>query len=190
MEENYKLEKEFKLSVDTFREAYRAFQKKLIYPKSRTYMAIFAALALGILIFGVIVMSDASKKQKYVTYIAFMMAAAFAFKEWYTPEKMRRNLTESVRALGEPVYKIGIGDKFVDISTVAEDLSDISEEDRESVQNEDPLPEKTRLKVDEGFQLMEYDKFFLMLAGKESFYILPKEGFSESELKIVRDIKN
>ena len=42
----------------------------------------------------------------------------------------------------------------------------------------------------EGFQLMEYDKFFLMLAGKESFYILPKEGFSESELKIVRDIKN
>ena len=103
---------------------------------------------------------------------------------------MRRNLTESVRALGEPVYKIGIGDKFVDISTVAEDLSDISEEEKESVQNEDPLPEKTRIKVDEGFQLMEYDKFFLMLAGKESFYILPKEGFSESELKIVRDIKN
>ena len=190
MEENYKLEKEYKLSVDTFREAYRAFQKKFIYPKSRAYMVIFAALALGILIFGVIVMSDASKKQKYITYIAFIMASAFAFKEWYTPEKMRRNLTESVKARGEPVYKIGIGDKYVDISTVTEDLSDISEEEKESVQNEDPLPEKTRLKVDEGFQLMEYDKFFLMLAGKESFYILPKEGFSESELKIVRDIKN
>lgn len=53
----------------------------------------------------------------------------------------------------------------------------------------DPLPEKTRINVDEGFQLMEYDRFFLMLAGKEMFYILPKEGFSESELKIVRDIK-
>ena len=190
MEENYKLEKEFRLPADTFREAYRAFQKKFVYPKSRVYVLLFAALALGILIFGVIAMNDAPKKQKYITYIAFIMAAAFAFREWYTPEKMRRNLTESVKALGEPVYKIGVGDKFVDISTVSEDLSDIPEEERDSTQDTDPLPEKTRLEVNEGFQLMEYDQFFLMLAGKESFYILPKDGFSESELKIVRDIKN
>jgi hypothetical protein len=186
MEENYKLEKEFKLPADTFREAYREFQKKFIYPKSRVYVILFSVLAVGILIFGIIAMSDASNKRKYITYIAFIMAAAFAFKEWYTPEKMRRNLTESVRSLGEPVYKIGVGDKYVDISTVSEDLSNVPEEERENVQNEDPLPEKTRLKVDDTFQLMEYDKFFLMLSGKESFYILPKDGFSESELEIVR----
>ena len=186
MEENYKLEKEFKLPADTFREAYREFQKKFIYPKSRVYVILFSVLAVGILIFGIIAMSDASNKRKYITYIAFIMAAAFAFKEWYTPEKMRRNLTESVRSLGEPVYKIGVGDKYVDISTVSEDLSNVPEEEREDVQNEDPLPEKTRLKVDDTFQLMEYDKFFLMLSGKESFYILPKDGFSESELEIVR----
>ncbi len=190
MEENYKLEKEYKLPADTFREAYHAFQKKFVYPKSRIYMILFAALAVGILIFGIIKMSDAKDKYKYITYIAFFLAAASAFKEWYTPEKTRHNLTESVRALGEPVYKIGIGDKFVDISTVSEDLSDIPEEESDDIQEADPLPEKTRLEVNEGFQLMEYDKFFLLLAGKESFYILPKEGFSESELKIVRDIKN
>ena len=188
MEENYKLEKEFKLPAATFREAYRAFQKKFVYPKSRVYVIVFAVLAVGILIFGVIAMNDASQKQKYITYIAFIMAAAFAFKEWYTPEKIRRNLTESVKAMGEPVYKIGIGDKFVDISTVSEDLSDIPEEERDSTQDTDPLPEKTRLEVNEGFQLMEYDQFFLLLAGKESFYILPKEGFSESELEIVRGV--
>lgn len=197
MEENYKLEKEYKVSADTFRDAYLEFQKKYVYPKSYIYMAIFGVLAVALLIFGIFAMHDAPKKQKYIMYLAFIAAAAFSLREWFNPRKMRRSLTESVRALGEPVYKIGVGNKFVDISTVSDDLSNIAEteekddgEENTDIPGEiDPLPEKTRINVDEGFQLMEYDRFFLMLAGKEMFYILPKEGFSEAELKIVRDIK-
>ena len=34
MEENYKLEKEYKVPAALFSEAYLAFQKKYIYPKS------------------------------------------------------------------------------------------------------------------------------------------------------------
>ena len=195
--ENYKLEKEYKVPADIFRDAYLEFQKKYVYPKSYIYMAIFGVLAAALLIFGIFAMHDAPKKQKYIMYLAFIIAAAFSLREWFNPRKMRRSLTESVRAMGEPIYKIGIGEKFVDISTVSDDLSNIvepeeeenSEENADIPEETDPLPEKTRLTVDEGFQLMEYDKFFLMLAGKEMFYILPKEGFSESELKIVRDIK-
>ena len=201
MEENYKLEKEYKVPADTFRDAYLEFQKKYVYPKSYIYMAIFGVLAIVLLIFGIFAMHDAPKKQKYIMYLAFIAAAAFSLREWFNPRKMRRSLTDSVRALGEPVYKIGIGDKFVDISTVSDDLSNMIEPEKnenseenveemsEDITETDPLPEKTRINVDEGFQLMEYDRFFLMLAGKEMFYILPKDGFSESELKIVRDIK-
>ena len=201
MEENYKLEKEYKVPADTFRDAYLEFQKKYVYPKSYIYMAVFSVIAVALIIFGILAMHDASKKQKYIMYLAFVAACVFAFREWYNPRKMRRNLTDSVRALGEPVYKIGVGEKFVDISTVSDDLSNIAEaaetkEDGESEEEKadditetDPLPEKTRINIDDGFQLMEYDRFFLMLAGKEMFYILPKDGFSESELKIVRDIK-
>ena len=197
MEENYKLEKEYKVPADTFSDAYLEFQKKYVYPKSYIYMAIFSVLAVALLLFGIFAMHDAEKKQKYIMYLAFLIAVVFAFREWFNPRKMRRSLTESVRALGEPVYKIGVGEKFVDISTVSDDLSNIvetedeenGEENAEDLTETDPLPEKTRINVDEGFQLMEYDRFFLMLAGKEMFYILPKEGFSESELKIVRDIK-
>ena len=197
MEENYKLEKEYKVPAETFRDAYLEFQKKYVYPKSYIYMAIFGVLAVALLIFGIFAMHDAPKKQKYIMYLAFIAAAAFSLREWFNPRKMRRSLTESVRALGEPVYKIGVGNKFVDISTVSDDLSNIAEteekddgEENTDIPGEiDPLPEKTRINVDEGFQLMEYDRFFLMLAGKEMFYILPKEGFSEAELIIVRDIK-
>ena len=195
MEKNYKLEKEYKVPAETFRDAYLEFQKKYVYPKSYIYMAIFGVLAVALLIFGIFAMHDAPKKQKYIMYLAFIVAAAFSLREWFNPRKMRRSLTESVRALGEPVYKIGVGNKFVDISTVSDDLSNIAEtEEKDDGEENTDIPgeidpEKTRLAADDSFQLMEYDRFFLMLAGKEMFYILPKEGFSEAELIIVRDIK-
>ena len=189
MEENYKLEKEYKIPADTFREAYLAFQKKFVYPKSYIYMTLFLALAAGILIFGVLNMNGATRNQKYITYLAVAVALAFAFREWYNPRKRRRNYTESVRTLGEPVYKIGVADKYVDISTVSDDMSGLSEEEIKDAEETDPLPEKTRINIDESFQLLEYDGFFLLLPGKDMLYILPKDGFSGEELKTVRDIK-
>ena len=188
--ENYRLEKEYKVSPELFSEAYGEFQKKFVYPKSRIYMIIFTVIAIALLCVGIFAMSGASTRQKYIVYIAIVAAFAFAAREWYNPKKLRRSLTESVKALGEPVYKIGVGDKFVDISTVSDDLSDLSDEEKEDIPEDiDPLPEKTRLAADESFQLMEYERFFMLMSGKEMFYILPKEGFSENELDTVRSLK-
>lgn len=189
MEENYKLEKEYKIPSELFSEAYLEFQKKFVYPKSRIYTVLFAIIAAALLIFGIAAMGDASRKQKYIIYLAIVVAFACAVREWYNPKKVRRNLTASVRTLGEPVYKIGIADRYADISTVSDDLSDLPEEERDIPEELDPLPEKTRINADESFQLMEYERFFLMMSGKEMFYILPKEGFSENELETVRKLK-
>ena len=186
MEENYKLEKEYKVPADLFRDAYFEFQKKYVYPKSYVYMTLFFVIAVGILIFGILSLHDAPNKQKYLVFLAFVAALAFAMREWFNPRKMRRNLTQSVMTLGEPIYKIGFADGNVDISTVADDLSDLPEEERDIPEEIDPLPDKTRLNVDESFQLMEYDNFFLIMSGTDMLYILPKEGFSEAELEIVR----
>ena len=162
--ENYRLEKEYKVSSELFSEAYGEFQKKFVYPKSRIYMIIFTVIAIALLCVGIFAMSGASTRQKYIVYIAIVAAFAFAAREWYNPKKLRRSLTESVKALGEPVYKIGVGDKFVDISTVSDDLSDLSDEEKEDIPEDiDPLPEKTRLAADESFQLMEYERFKLLL---------------------------
>ena len=77
----------------------------------------------------------------------------------------------------------------MDISTVSDDLGDLTEEEKENALDADPLPEKTRLEINENFQLLEYSSFFLLMPGKEMLYILPKDGFSEEELKTVREIK-
>lgn len=190
MEENYKLEKKYRIPADIFSKAYLELQKKLVFPKSRLYMAIFGILAAAILLFGIFVVSDGTAKQKYSVFLGFVIACAFALREWYNPKKTRRNVVESVKRLGEPLYSIGIADKYVDISTVADDLSDIPEEEREEALKSDPLPEKTRINIDESFRLSEYDEFFLLLKGREMFYVLPKKDFSEAELDIVRKLKN
>ena len=189
MEENYKLEKQYRIPAGIFSKAYLEMQKKFVLPKSRLYMAVFSILAAAILLFGIFNFSNGTTKQKYCILLGFVLACAFAAREWYNPKKVRRNMTESVKSLGEPVYCIGIADRYVDISTVSDDLSDIPEEEREEAVDTDPLPEKTRINIDENFQLIEREEFFMLLKGSEMFYVLPKDGFSEAELEIVRDLK-
>ena len=50
-----------------------------------------------------------------------------------------------------------------------------------------PLPEKTRIDINEDYQPLEYDDFFLLMQGKQMFYIIPKEGFTEPEIEIIRN---
>ena len=62
------------------------------------------------------------------------------------------------------------------------------DEDEDELPEETELfPEKSVINFDSGYKLLEYEKYFLLMQGKQMFYILPKEGFSEEELKIVRD---
>lgn len=181
--ENYKLEKEYKISFELFREAYLAFQKKFVYPKSYVVMGIFLLLAVNFIAAAV---KDPSN---YLVYLLISVCIALAAREWYNPRKLRSNLSDVMREIGEPLYKIGIGDNFVDISTIEEPDRDISEETAVDIPDEiDPLPEKTRINIDEKFKVIEYDRFFLIFSGREMFYILPKEGFDETELELIRSL--
>ena len=189
MEENYKLEKEYTVPYSLFRDAYRDFQKIYVFPKSRIKTVILAIAALVVLCLGSTVFEDTGIKVKYIFYLLFMVLCALSFKSWYDPNKIRDNLVKSVQTLGEPVYKIGVGDGFIDISTVFDDPStDIEYEEGEGPAEleDDPLPEKTRIKVDESFKLHEYDDYFLIVPDVTMLYILPKKGFNESETEIIR----
>ncbi len=180
MEENYQLEKEYTIPLEIFREAYIQFQKKYVFPKKRILIAVLCVI-------GVIsaVMGFSSENGQYAFFLFSFVMFAFAVKTWYDPRKLRRNLVESVSALGEPVYKIGVSESFIDISTVADDMSNV--EDTEDMED-DPLPEKTRISFADGLKTEEYDKFFLIIPDNASLYILPKEKFTEKELEILRAI--
>ena len=184
MEDKYILEKEYSISADTFREAYRAYQKKYVYLKNYIFMAIFLVLAADF------IYAAFKDNSNYFAYILIVLCLALAFREWYNPRKIRRSLVETVKEMGDPVYKIGVGDSFVDISTVSAP-DGIEEEDSENESDapaEEEAPEPTRIPKDDKMKVLEYDEFFLLIYGKQVFYIIPKEKFSESERDIIRKL--
>ena len=197
MEENYKLEKVYRVPHETFKEAYKAFQKKYVYPKSIIFTILFLILAADF------VYAAVKAPDNKLVYLLIMVCIAFAFREWYNPRRLFLNISETMKALGEPEYKMGIADDHIDISTVSlpdeieeeapdEDGEENDEEDTDltDLPDEfDPMPEKTVIKLDDSYGLLEYEKFFLIMEGKKVFYILPKEGFTDKELEIVRGTK-
>ncbi len=204
MEENYTLEKEYAVSPDIFDKAYKSYQKKFVYLKSYIFMGIFLLLAADF------IWAAAKNPGNTLVYLLIVVCIALAFREWHNPRFIRRRLYEIVRDMGKVVYKIGVGDGFIDISTVddgtsgddedgedgdsgknaeeasAENAEDTEENDDISPEAEELMPEKSRLNTKENYSLLEYDEYFLLMQGKEVFYILPKAGFSEDELEIIR----
>lgn len=184
MEDKYILEKEYNISVDTFREAYRAYQKKYVYPRNYIFMALFLILAAD---FIYAAFKDTSN---YFVYILIVLCLALAFREWYNPRKIRRSLVETVQEMGNLVYKIGVGESYVDISTVSapDGIEEDENEDNDSEDSSDDIPEPTRIPIDDKVKLLEYSDFFLLLYGKQVFYIVPKKEFNEKECEVIRNI--
>ena len=180
MNENYKLEKEYKISVDIFREGYREYQKKYVCPKSYIFMGLFLLLAADF------IYSAVREPDNLMSYLLVVVCLGFAVREWYNPRKIRRSLVESYAGMGQPVYKISIGDGFADISTVSE----TTEDDGENADGEYEPPEPTRIPFDEQMNILEYEQFFLLVYGKSVFYIIPAQDFTEEEKEIIRCLKN
>lgn len=194
MEEKYRLEKEYSIPPEMFDKAYKAYQKKFVYKKSYIFMCLFLVLAADF------VYAAVKQPSNTLAYLLIVVCIALAFREWHNPRFIRRRISDTVRSMGKVVYKIGVGSGFVDISTVdmgfddeddVDDAADteISADDDDDIsENEqDMFPEKSRINTDDGYRLLEYDDFFLLMQDKKVFYILPKTGFSEDELQIIRD---
>lgn len=183
MEENYKLEKEYTVPPDLFEKAYRTYQKKFVYPKNFLFMGLFLFLAADF------VYAAVKQPDNTIVYLLIVICLAFAFREWHTPRFARMRMVETVRDMGKVVYKIGIGEGFLDISTVDDGTEEDERPDEETYDDfsdDTGLPEKTRINTNEDYRLLEYEEFFLLLQDRKIFYILPKTGFSEDELEIVR----
>ena len=173
MTDKYLFEKNYSVPFEIFREGYIEFQKKFVFPQANLTAVAFLILA-GVFIFSVI-----EDNSQYFAYLLIFVCLAMAVRQWYNPRKLRSNLFESFHLTENAVYRISVTEKYVDISTVS--TSEESEDD--------DLPEKSRIPIDENFSVLEYDKYFLIFSGKVIFYIIPKENFSANENEILRNLK-
>ncbi|MBE6861629.1 MAG: hypothetical protein E7497_01830 [Ruminococcus sp.] len=178
MEENCKLRKQYKLDFETFRSGYEYFQKKNVYPKSYLFMAIYLILVV------IYVLAAVKDPQNTLVYILLFLCLALAFREWYNPRKLRRTMIDTFREIGCMNCEIKIDDKQIEISTLENETVENSE-DSES-ETEEELPEAAEIPLDSDILLSECDSFFLLYIGKITFYIIPKDGWSEAELDVLR----
>lgn len=181
MEENIKLEKEYKIPVDVFREGFRAYQKKTVLAKSRIYAGIFLVLAANF-VYGAVKAPD-----NYLAYLLIVVCLFMAFRQWYNPRKARRSYVESFAELGDPAYRISVADTYAEIATVsAAPAVEAFDSDGNIV--DDPLPEADRLVFGDDLSVQEGESFFLLIKGDTMVYIVPKAPFDPAEQEILRNI--
>lgn len=182
-DQHYRLEKEYSIPIETFRAGYLAYQKKYVYLKSYVFIALFLLLAADF------IHAAIKTPDNIFAYVLIMVCLGFAFREWYNPRKIRRSVCDSMAQMQGTVYKLAVADSFIDISTVSEVLPPQEENPEEAQEEENTAPpEPTRIPIDGSLSVLEYDSFFLLVYGKAVFYIVPKDGFTEPEQDIMRNI--
>ena len=178
MEDRYIFEKEYSLAADAVREGYKAFQKKFILKKSYIFTALFLILAADF------IHAAFKNPSNYLCYLLIALCLAFAFREWYNPKKSRRTIVDTISNSGA-VYRLSVADTYADIATVSAPAPvEVTDAEGETV--EEPLPEPTRIPFDSEYAIDETDSCFCLYYGKTVFYIVPKDGMSEEEMKIIR----
>ncbi|MDE6774696.1 MAG: YcxB family protein [Ruminococcus sp.] len=172
--ENIKLKKSYRIPAEIYRESYREYQKKYVYPKKWAFFAVFLILAANF-IYGA-----AKAPDNLLAYLLTVVCLALAAAQIYNPVQVRRRILETIAGMGETVYSITIADEYVEIAT--ESFAENSEDDE--------LPEPARLHRDGSLNVLEYDSFFILMYGKEIFYSIPKADFTEDEIETIRSCMN
>lgn len=201
MEEKFRIEKEYTIPFEIFRDAYTAFQKKNVYPKSYLFMALFAVLAV------IYIFAAVDDPSNMIAYFLIFICLALAVREWYNPRKIRRAVLDTIQSEGleNEVYKFRVGDDFVEISTLPhEDVENSGDEEKnddevldiDAAEQLDELgyplhdedPEPSRIPIDSQLVISEYEEFFLLHVKKKMFYVVPKKNFSEAEIEMIRGL--
>ena len=178
------LEKQYKIPFDMFRNAFIAFQRKFVYPKTYAIMGVLAVV-IGIYAYFIIYGGENANRSLYCIIILFCLVM-MAF-QWMNPRKIRMNLMEGVREIGDDQYRLRIFPEYLEIGTI------LPPEDKEAAGVDelfDDTPEEdfsgTRIHYNKGMHMIEYPAFFMIYQQKTMFYVVPKAAFTEEELEIMR----
>ena len=178
------LEKQYQIPFDMFRNAFIAFQRKFVYPKTYAIMAVLAVV-IGIYAYFIIYGGENANRSLYCIIILFCLVM-MAF-QWMNPRKIRMNLMEGVREIGDDQYRLRIFPEYLEIGTI------LPPEDKEAAGADelfDDTPEEdfsgTRIHYNKGMHMIEYPAFFMIYQQKTMFYVVPKAAFTEEELEIMR----
>lgn len=199
------LSKSYHIPLSLFDKAFRAYQKKYVYPRNIVMSCVFGGIAA---VYAIAAFKD---PENTLAYILIVVCVAMILNMWYNPMKVRRNLMESLKELENDIYHFSLFENCATISTedtpkpvesvetdadaqeteisaepIPETDSDGFNQLFEETESAEPIPE-TELPFDLSLKIHEFDDFFMFYLIKRNFYVVPKAEFSEDELKLLRD---
>lgn len=187
-EENENVEKiieskRYSIPFEMFEEAYTVFQKKYVYPRNMVMIILLIILAIGN-----IVNICVGRASGTISYILVMACLALAAINWYNPKKIKKNLMSSIKGIENDVYTLDIlSDKLI-IGTVIEPVENEEKEpeEYEEVFGETEKPEEIEssdIYINNTLRVTERKDFFMVYIKKSMFYVIPKNVFSDEEIK-------
>lgn len=178
--------KQYHIPYEMFREAFTAFQKKYVYPRTYLLTCIFLLVA-GIYAYA---MAYGTEQQRPMYCMIIMVCIIMCGFQWYTPKKIRRNLMESIRGIEGDLYEFRLYPEYMEIGTILPE-EELSAEEQEADALFDDAPQEnfsgTRIYYSNALKITEYSEFFIVYMVKANFYVLPKKDFSEEEITLLRE---
>lgn len=190
-----KLTREYAISLDLFEKAFVAYQKKFVYPRNWVITLIL------LVVIGIYVHAALQDPENMVSYILIMMSAAVIFITWFNVKKIRRNLMNSVRELEDDRYRLTITEEGFLLRTLLPEAPAAAEEAEAELKEKtdesedkngfnpvfgedtfDEIPPSEFL-FTQNIRVKEYEEFYSLYLEKGMFYVIPKNAFSEEELR-------
>ena len=214
---NPKLTRSYHIPLAMFDDAFRAFQKKYVYPMNIVITVILLAIA------GVYVHAAVKDNTQTLAYLLIVICIALILVRWYRVFKLRRAVHEALKEIESDTYEVSIYDEGLVIRT--EEAPEVSEADvpaqedspaeeppspapspaAETAQNsekpengfhqlfpeapaeKEPVP-ATEIPFGSGVKIHEFDAYFMVYIVKQNFYVIPKKDFSGDEIAEMKKI--
>ena len=161
-----KMQREYSIPFELFAKAFTLFQKKFVYPRCWIITAFLGAV---ILFYVSAALQDPGNT---LTYVLIFACLAVIFIQWYNPKKIRRQLLNAIKDLGDETYRL----------TVEEDAEQETGDGFHDIFPEEP-PQlaDTVIPFNKQVKIVESAEFFLVYQVRAMFYVIPKQAFSPEE---------
>ena len=198
------LSRSYHIPLKMIDEAFRAFQKKYVYPQNIVITVVFLAIA------GVYVHAAYKDNTQTLAYLLIVVCIAIILVRWYRTFKLRRSVHEVLAEIEQDTYELSVYNEGLVIRTLdapqpaaeepaAEktDAEPAEQEGRPENGFQQLFPEEpaereavppTELPFGTGLKLLEFPEYFMAYAVKQNFYVIPKKDFSEDEIVQLRKL--
>ncbi|MBQ8687103.1 MAG: hypothetical protein IJ512_00985 [Ruminococcus sp.] len=165
----------FQISYDMYQEAYKTYQKRFVFPKTRLFQLILLLLAAD---FGY---HGAMNPDKPMYFMLLLVCISLIMILWYNPRKMRRNIMSVIREVQGDAHIFSMDEEKMTFQVIPAECM------QETVPEDVQVSPPTAVYYTKDLRVIEKIEFFLICKGKQLFYVLPKYALYDNQAVVVRE---